>query len=314
MKVLLLEASPLSEKPINMHVKNSKIIQNYLKSQKDVVCDLISVASGGDAITNKIMYRVLEKEYDFVILNYSSPYLHKELCNKIKKRNKNAKYGWITSEYDLIPHTYFKYDFIIANFEEGVINKSKYDKYKMINLNTFIYNGLNKPVKKKYNTIYYSRYRPDRNVYVKKYESKDVYLSTSKKNVFKYKQNNIKNYKFIDKLNMEKGSEQLNYFNSNLYIEDEYTHNHFNNLANRFYESLQCNCVSFFDKSCLNTIKKSGYHINDYFIIDSVDELINKSKNLDGDLVKEYLVKNNDKAIYDKDLALRGFYEFLQLA
>ena len=58
-------------------------------------------------------------------------------------------------------------------------------------------------------------------------------------------------------------------FKCSLYIEDEKTHKHYNYLANRFYESLNYNCVPLFSKECKNTIDLSGYNIGNEYCIDS---------------------------------------------
>jgi hypothetical protein len=310
MKILILESSPISENPVNMHVKNSVELLIFFKS-KGLSVDLISIASGGDKHTDKLLPGVLSSVYDVILVSYSSPYTHIDLCKKIIDKNQKAKYGWITTDYEISPHGVFNFDFYISNFEEGYLKK-KYKKYFFTNLNSLIFKKRNNIVSKKYGPIYYSRYRKDRSAYVKKYDNKSIFLSTSKKNKIKYLNDNCVNYKYIDKLNFEKGREQLNLFESSLYIEDKTTHLLFNNLANRFYESTYCNCPVFFDISCLNTIKKSNYIIDEDFIIDGPLDFVNKSKNFDDNKKTKYLIKCEDQAMEEKTKVLKEIYDFIQ--
>ena len=78
----------------------------------------------------------------------------------------------------------------------------------------------------------------------------------------------------------EKKKETLNLFNSTIYIEDEFTHKNYNCLGNRFYESIFCNSIPFFDKSCLNTLKYSGFKNYEEFIVNDIKELNQKVKNI----------------------------------
>ena len=89
--------------------------------------------------------------------------------------------------------------------------------------------------------------------------------------------------KFIDKLKWGK-KDTLGLFKYSLYIEDEYTHTHYNHLANRFYEGLSNDTVVLFDRDCINTLKKSEIDNYEDFIIDSSNI---KARNYEEDLRKQ---------------------------
>jgi len=128
-----------------------------------------------------------------------------------------------------------------------------------------------------------------------KYFKGDFILSTTKKNFKKFMDLDL-DCNITDKFHVKSGEETLNLFKSTLYIEDTKTHNCFNHMANRFYEALQCNTALFFDRSCINTINKDEYFIDEYFIVDSHEELMEKSNNLDINKLIEHTYKNAEIA------------------
>lgn len=75
-------------------------------------------------------------------------------------------------------------------------------------------------------------------------------------------------------------------------MEDAFTHDNFNNLANRFYESLGAGCVVLFDKGCINTLEQAGLKNYKEFIIDSKKDLLAfKNKNFTKLLKKQEVWK-----------------------
>lgn len=150
-----------------------------------------------------------------------------------------------------------------------------------------------------------------RDKYYKKYLVGDMILSTSKKNVKKFLLCGCDCF-LADTFSWKAGEETLNLFKASLYLEDTVTHKVYNHLANRFYEALYCNCAVFFDKNCERTITLSNYLIDEYFIVDSYDELMYKVRNLDQDKVDKFLFANTILALTDKDLALDQINKFLK--
>jgi hypothetical protein len=217
------------------------------------------------------------------------------------EQNKNAKYFFVLNEYDLTENPVLrelgkqfgiKYS-VISNYfsEEDTIFRSckqRIDDIHVMNLNTMIYEGLLKDDRtkgfftahKKENKIpilYYGTFRPDRVIYFKKYFDKDFHVSTSNKNVEKYVQAGI-NCKFVPVIKWSGHEHRLFDVGASLYVEDVFTHTNYNYLANRFYEGLMYNVPLFFDESCRTTIEKSGYPVDDYFLVDSRRELAKKVK------------------------------------
>jgi predicted glycosyltransferase involved in capsule biosynthesis len=104
---------------------------------------------------------------------------------------------------------------------------------------------------------------------------KNYTISSSIKNQDKYQAANIQ-AEFIDKLDWTVGSETLNNYKYSIYFEDIHTHSNFAYLANRYYETLMCDVLMFFDAKCIKTIEESrkmGYIIDDLLIVHNADEM-----------------------------------------
>lgn len=221
-----------------------------------------------------LFYADKVKDLEYICVSYGSFYCPFRAMNKLIEAHPNAKLIWITNEIEISPpglvHKQMERADIIANFVESPNHKWK--RWHFLNLNTLMVSEKNPLMRKKYDAIYYGTYRKDRTKYFRKYLQKDLYLSTNSKNHKKYKHIGC-DPKRIGALEWKKGMETLNLFRYSLYIEDEQTHKRFNNLANRFYEALFCNTVTLFDRSCKNTIEKSGIPFDEDFYVDSYEEL-----------------------------------------
>jgi hypothetical protein len=228
--------------------------------------EILAKELNADILMNKTD-RLKDKDYDVIILPYFNRYTDYVTLKSLIRKNQTR---WLLrSEYEkvIVSMKEFKPFYEIGNFE-GCNN--------FLNTNLLIAKEPNQLTVKKYDCIYYSRYRADRMKYCKEYLQGEIYLSTHPKN-HKHFFHAGCTPKLIKHINWTPKKETLNLFRYSLYIEDVYTHSVFNNLANRWYEAGFCNNVVFFDVNCWNTIRKSEIayfeeQIKDY-IVSSYEEL-----------------------------------------
>jgi hypothetical protein len=230
----------------------------------------------------KLKYSI--EDYKYFIVVGSAFYPEIALLEARLRKNRNAIIVWVNNEYSCSPNSEYskmikqRESIVISNVVEESNRVKGYSKFFLCNLNCLLFDMLERPSdQKKYGLIYYGTYRPGRRLYLQKYfQDRNFILSSSKKNLRKFKYSCGCSAIWCDKLNWEKGRESLNLFRYSLYLEDEYTHNHYNHLANRFYEALMCNCVQFFDVTCSNTLWLSGYDVKEDFIVRDATELTKK--------------------------------------
>ena len=261
-----------------------------------------------DILMNKTD-RLQDKEYNIIILPYFNRYTDYVTLKGLI--NSNQKRFLIRTEYEEVSVSMkeFKPHNEICNFEGGK---------NFINTNLLISKTANPIKTKKYDCIYYSRYRADRMEYCTKYLQGNIYLSTHPKNHKHFFHAGCRP-KLIKHIDWTEGKETLNLFRYSLYLEDKYTHNVFNNLANRWYEAGFCNNVVFFDVNCWNTINKSeiGYfkeQIKDYIVTDyeslkrKIDYCnqdfekhlaIQKGWRISEPLLRENMIKDLKRIIYE---------------
>tara|TARA_R110000823_G_scaffold113525_1_gene235543 strand:+ start:409 stop:1344 length:936 start_codon:yes stop_codon:yes gene_type:complete len=267
---------------IDAHLRNSIIISKFLK------CDLLC--------TEKDFKNSFNKKYDILILGYAARYAPFKTISKLVEKNPNAIKIVLSNEYNIDPLlSSFNNCILIANFD-SIIKTPRIKKQYFLNLNLLFSKKPNEFKEKKYDCIYYGTFRINRSEYFKKYLKENIYLSTSPKNFKKFKHIGC-TPKLITKLNWQEKKETLNLFKYQLYIEDEHTHNNFNNLANRYYEAGFCNNVVFFDVNCRNTIDKSelSYYkeqVEDYIVKD-YEDLQNKIKECNKDFDKHLAIQKS---------------------
>jgi hypothetical protein len=155
---------------------------------------------------------------------------------------------------------------IVANFPQMT---ERCLNHIQINLNTLIFDPEIAPKgeEKVYRAIYYGMYRKDRAVYFTRYFDENIVVSTSRKNILLFKQLGVTPI-FAKQFYWGRSS-ALERFRFSLYLEDEYTHTHYNFPANRFYEGLMFGVVQLFDVNCQETFRIAGYDIKDYLVKDS---------------------------------------------
>lgn len=280
MRILIAVCMQYATDSMNVNWRNVFEIKEALEQRKHNV-EYVSIIAQSDGSKHKSMMekklnQAMSIKWDHILVVYSSWYVHLDAAKKIRENNPQAKVGFFTTDYEINRHEAFNpYHYVISNFVEDYYDGKKkfYDSYLFTNANSLIYEGRNKPVQKKYDCIYYGRYRGDRVNSFKKYFNKKMHISTTAKNVNKFKLQCGFDVKFIDAISWVKGKETLNLYKSFLYIEDETTHKYFNNLANRFYEGLTCNSFPFVDIDCSETFRKSGYPLADWMIVNSKESL-----------------------------------------
>lgn len=255
-----------------------------------------------DFYYNTAMLRT--KRYDVIIFGFGSISSEINKTSDFVKQANPKKLIWLVGEYEqsMNPSLFYscqktglKFE-TIQNFEItknfGKLNA----KQHFVNINLLISKPPNSLNDKKYDCIYYSRWRPGREEYLKRYLQGEIYFSSDSKNFKQHKHIGC-NPKYIKKLSWENKKETLNQFRYSLYIEDKYTHKVFNNLANRWYEAGFCNCVVFFDINCWNTIRKSEIaqfeeQIKDYIVTD-YESLQEKIKYCNEDFEKHLAVQKS---------------------
>lgn len=284
MKILIIETAARSANPIDAHVRNSIEIKKGL-IELGHKCDLLFINDRCDNYGSN---------YDLILVSYATFYPIYDNMEDLLDRNEQARLGWVTNEYNLNPNGMFfkrfkkQGAFMLSNFDVDSVTFSCFKNYHSVNLNLFLYKEF-ESVKKTEDFIYYGTFRVDRQEYFKKYLNSDVFVSTSTKNMKKYKHIGC-TPRYIKKLNWK--NPLIRRFKYSLYIEDTFTHDNFNNLANRFYESLGAGCVVLFDKGCINTLEQAGIKGYKDFIIDSEEDLLKfKNKNFTKLLEKQEIWK-----------------------
>ena len=297
MKTLLINSTKLSDNTITAHSRNAIILS------KELGIKLISTKEEIEALN--------VNNYKKFIVSGSGFYPETAAIEKEIRKNENATLIWLNNEYSTSPNS--EYARLMKDIESFSISniKTKYNGL-ITNLNTLIYNTPNPVINKKYDCIYYGTYRPGRRLYFQKYlQDNFIYLSSSAKNIKKYKFLAGTDAIWCDKLNWEKGKESLNLFKYSLYIEDEHTHKNYNYLANRFYECLMCNVVQFFDINCKNTIEQSGIEFDNYFYVSNLEELKEKIKNDNFEKSLEFQKKWNEQAKKERENVIKVIKEIL---
>jgi hypothetical protein len=248
----------------NLHLLNAKKIADHLGA------DLIWSYEG---VNDRI-----KSGYEVIIFNHASHYSFVDY--KWLEESPNAKLFYITNEYNLgEPRALWmavkrgrKYN-VIANHphEPSKIVMKYVNDWNILNLNSLAYSPANAGAASKSGIIYHGSFRADRAKYFSKYLSADVVVSTHRKNREKFLNAGVKTEKFINRINWDRN--ELSQFLCSLYIEDEKTHTHYNHLANRFYESLNCGVVPLFSDECRNTVRLSGYQVPQELFFSSADQL-----------------------------------------
>ena len=277
MKIIIVDTSEkMLSTTVNVHLSNCVIIKDYLEKQGHDVSLYVS--------SSKIFN--FDEQFDIFLVSYGARYFDHEKFKRLYENQKNCRLGWITNDYNLAPNSAFynDFDFIISNHDQ----KKRWQKqnYYMMNLNSLIYRNDIKRIAKKYDCVYYGTFRENREHYFQKYlNTKNIFLSCSKKNIRKFKFIGC-SPRIIEKMHWEKDRETLRHFKKSLYIEDDKTHAWFSNVANRFYESLACWSIPLIDINCRSTFERSEFDVDDLIFINKIDD-ISKSYDFNFEKMRE---------------------------
>lgn len=265
-QTLLIESSTPSA--IDAHVRNSTAL-----------CDELgwNIAYSLSERTNQTLFG---RNWDNIIISSGTVYMDCQSVARVIKQNPKAQLWWMSNDYAIPPNSSVyrllkerKFS-VIASYPRHAGNIASYNQWHSLNLNLLLARPINQPVNKTHGLIYYGTFRRDRLPSFQRFlRTPFLNLSTSTKSVAKYKNIGCK-FKLIGRLNWKPNKETLNRFSSSLYIEDEFTHRHFANMANRFYESLTCNCVMIFDRRCSKTLDVAG-------VIPRLDQVVSTCAEMD---------------------------------
>jgi hypothetical protein len=194
--------------------------------------NMVSISKAIDA---KFYYNTAmldNTKFDIVIFGFGSISSEINKTSDFIARSGAKKVFWLVGDYEqsMNPALYYsckktglKFD-TIQNFD---LNAKKFgdknNKKHFININLLVSKKPNQLTQKKYDCIYYGRWREGRADYFKKYMQEGMYLSTSTKNMKQFKHAGCKP-KYLDKISWTDKKETLNLFKYSLYIEDKYTH------------------------------------------------------------------------------------------
>jgi hypothetical protein len=159
-------------------------------------------------------------------------------------------------------------------------NFDNWENHKYVDFNKLLHwNGTKKSYKNS-GLFYYGAFRKGRiNSFEKWFKSNDVniHISTASKNINKFKQinNNMHFYKANGDIR-----NLLHFFQSSIYIEDEFTRNNLMSPANRFYEVIGSKILLFYDVNTKRTLEHAGFWDDD-FAVSSSSDIRSKLKNYD---------------------------------
>jgi hypothetical protein len=251
----------------------------------------ISRAFGADLYANKSDLSKARDDYDVIVCGFGSMSTEKEKSTEFLLKNKKAALYWLVGEYEqstFSPLFYCKKPYtIIKNFHHLMTDKRAISQV-YLPFNSLLFDVAaerREPSTATYGPVYYGRWRQGRSPYFLKYLQHGVYLSTSTKNMKQFMHLGCSPF-FSKSFAWKKGREALRRFSASLYIEDVFTHTHYNGLANRWYEALNCYIPLAIDRQSLPTFQTHGTQVPEWWVVDSHQELIDFSISAASDRAK----------------------------
>jgi len=260
--------------------------RNPYKSFTVAYRNLISLkeALKADLFCDVMDFKKSSHYYDVIICGFGSTSTEAEKSTLFLKENKKAHLFWLVGEYEqstFAPLFYANRPYsVIKNFEHPM-NGSQIKEQHFLNINLLLLGDrpdIDTAIKNhQYNCIYYGRWRKDRSDYFQKYLQKGVMVSTSVKNMKIFKAYGTEST-FCKPLTWKNGRETLRKFRTSLYLEDIFTHSHYNCPANRFYEALTCGSVIIPQRESAHTWDTYGIDMTERYVhdLDSLHDMIRK--------------------------------------
>jgi hypothetical protein len=253
MKIALLDARQGDRDPAN---SSTVAYRNMLVLKEELGADLFVSA------------RELQKassDYDAIICGFGSTSCERDQSVAFINRNKNAEMFWLVGEYEqstFAPLFYSKRHYhVLKNYEHAMKGRMIH-KQTFVNINAL----LASPAPAVATTpthpgVYYGRWREGRAKYFSRYLVDGTLLSTSPKNMKIFASAGCKP-KYARAMAWDTGRETLRLFSASLYIEDSFTHTHYNCPANRYYEAIKCGVPLLFQPEAMNTFERYGLKID----------------------------------------------------
>jgi hypothetical protein len=249
---------------------------NYKRTRTVAFRNLIALQQAFDAdiYSSIAKLKVARNDYDIIICGFGSLTTEIDYSTRFLITNKTARLFWLVGEYEqrtFQPLFYSKRPYsVIKNFEHQMKGTMIVEQH-FVNINLLLAKHPLHPQKAinnhKYGIVYYGRWRPDRAQYFKEYLQKGIYISTSVKNMKKFKGYGVGAI-YCKPMTWDNNRETLRLFRGSLYLEDVFTHTHYNCPANRFYESLFCGSIVIPQIESRNTWERYGIDMTRRFVSD----------------------------------------------
>lgn len=274
MRVALLDARQGDRDPANSSTvayRNMLVLANEL---------------GADLYVSARQLARAPSDYEAIICGFGSTSCERDESVKFLDRNRDARLYWLVGEYEqstFAPLFYAKRPYhVLKNYEHEMRNKQAIAQ-TFVNLNALL--AGQPPGKKavpKYGAIYYGRWREDRATYFSRYLVGNVFLSTSPKNMKIFSAHGCKP-RYARAMSWDSGRETLRLFAASLYIEDKFTHSHYNCPANRYYEALRCGTPILTQPEAQATWDKYGLDMPPWRVVHTASDLDRVARDLQND-------------------------------
>jgi len=274
MKVALLDARQGSRNPAN---SSTVAYRNMLILAKELCADLF--------VSSKQLVKA-SGDYDAIICGFGSTSTERTESVKFLQRNEQANLFWLVGEYEqstFAPLFYAGRQYhVLRNYDHPMKNKQAHAQ-TFVNLNALLAGPApDNDAARQYGAVYYGRWREDRSEYFARYLQGEVMLSTSPKNMKVFAGNKC-NPKYARALSWANGRETLRLFSASLYIEDRFTHTHYNCPANRFYEAIKCGVTIVAQQEAKATFDRYGIELDQWRYVSDAHQLHDIGKRLMND-------------------------------